>query len=76
MLVTTQVDDDGADHRPGGGVAEQGDEQRHAHEAGVREGGDERAESGVAQVDAVGAAARGAASRATVRAMTSSAETR
>jgi hypothetical protein len=51
-----QVDDDGADHRPGGGVAEQGDEQRHAHEAGVRECGDERAEGGVAQVDASGAA--------------------
>jgi ClpP class serine protease len=47
-----KVDDDRADHRAGGGVAEQGDEKRYAHEAGVREGGDERAERGVAQVDA------------------------
>ena len=43
---------------PGGGVAEQRDQQRHAHEASVREGGDEGAEGGVAQVDAAARPAR------------------
>ena len=47
-----QVEDDGADHRAGGGVAEQRHQQRHAHEAGVRERRHQRAEGGVAQVDA------------------------
>jgi hypothetical protein len=56
-----EVDHDRADHRPGGVLAEQRDEQRHAHEAGVRERGDERAEGGVAQRHAVRAA--GAAHR-------------
>jgi hypothetical protein len=53
-----EVDDDRADHRPRGGIAEHRDEQRHAHEAGVRERRDEGAERGVAQVDAGRAAAR------------------
>ena len=48
-----QVGQDGADHRPGGGRAEQGHQQRHAHEAGVRERGHQRAEGRVLQVHAL-----------------------
>ena len=51
-----EVDDDRADHGPGGVLAEKRHQQRHAHEAGVREGGDERAEGGVAQRHAAGPA--------------------
>ena len=48
MLVTNRSTSDRADHRPGGGVAEQRHQQRHAHEAGVRKRGHQRAEGGVA----------------------------
>ena len=69
-----EVDQDRADHRPGGVLAEQRDQQRHAHEAGVRERGDEGAERGVAQLDAVLRPARRTVT-AIVRAMIASAAT-
>jgi hypothetical protein len=45
-----QVDQQGADHRPGRGRAEQRHQQRHAHEAGVRERRHQRAEGGIGQL--------------------------
>ena len=58
-----QVDEDRADHRPRGGFADQRHQQRHAHEAGVRERGDERAERRVLEVDACRMGSRAGASR-------------
>ena len=56
MLVTTRSTRIAPITGPAARVAEERDEQRHAHEAGVRKGGDEGAEGGVAQDDAIAAA--------------------